>query len=425
MTDANANTSGTVHVIGAGLAGLSAAVRLAGNGRKVCLYEATDHAGGRCRSFFEPALERTIDNGNHLLLSANTEALDYLSAIGARHSLLEGEAPIFPFCNVATDARWSVRPNAGPLPYWLLAPSRRIPGTKLSDYLPAAKFAFAKPETTVGDLVSRENPLYDSFWHPFTVAVLNTQPEEASAQLLWAVIAKTFVRGGAHCRPMIAGESLAASFVDPALAHLETLSADVRFGSRLQEIVFADGRASELLFSGERIALRQNDAVVLAVPAAVAVKAVPDLVAPLTFRPIVNAHIRLPEPAALPGGAPLLGIVGGTADWLFLRGDVASLTVSAADDLADLGSDEIAAKLWADTARALQLDPEPMPPVRIIKERRATFAQTPEEVAKRPAAQTQWDNLVLAGDYTDTGLPATIEGAITSGHRAAAIVGGV
>lgn len=106
----------------------------------------------------------------------------------------------------------------------------------------------------------------------------------------------------------------------------------------------------------------------------------------------------------------VLGLIGGTAEWLFLRGELASLTVSAADALADEPAEAIATRFWADTARALDLPAEPEPPCRIVKERRATFAQTPDEVARRPGAATRWPNLFLAGDWTATGLPATIEG---------------
>ena len=145
----------------------------------------------------------------------------------------------------------------------------------------------------------------------------------------------------------------------------------------------------------------------------------PHITAPRESQAIVNGHFRLPTPVRLPGNAVLLGLIGGTAEWLFVRDDLVSLTVSAADSLADETSGSIAARLWADTAAALGLPSQPQPPARIVKERRATFAQTPEQVARRPPAATRWSNLFLAGDWTATGLPATIEGAIRSGHAAA------
>lgn len=145
---------------------------------------------------------------------------------------------------------------------------------------------------------------------------------------------------------------------------------------------------------------------------------VPGLDVPEDSRAIVNAHFRLAAPASLPGGAQILGLVGGQAQWIFLRGDVASVTVSAGDALAANPPDDIAARLWRDVAQVLNLPAAP-PPHRIIKERRATPAQTPNFVAHRQRAQTAWSNLFLAGDWTETRLPATIEGAIGSGVRAA------
>ena len=128
----------------------------------------------------------------------------------------------------------------------------------------------------------------------------------------------------------------------------------------------------------------------------------------------------LPQAARLPEDLPLLGLIGGTAEWLFARGRVVSLTVSAAEALADTDNETLAGRLWADTARALALPLEPRPPLRILREKRATFAATPAAAARRPGATTGWRNLLLAGDYTATGLPSTIEGAVLSGHAAAA-----
>ncbi len=114
---------------------LSAAVRLAGEGRRVVLYEAARQAGGRCRSYHDPALGLTIDNGNHLLLSGNAAALDYLKRIGAPADALEGPAQAeFPFADLATGERWTLRPNDGRLPWWILDARRRVPGSRARDY---------------------------------------------------------------------------------------------------------------------------------------------------------------------------------------------------------------------------------------------------------------------------------------------------
>ncbi len=158
---------------------------------------------------------------------------------------------------------------------------------------------------------------------------------------------------------------------------------------------------------------------ILAVPAAIAARIVPGLIVPDDYAPIVNAHFR----HVLPPGAPLFaGIIGGTAEWVFRKREVVSVTVSAADRIVACPADELREILWRDLTLAFGLPSGATPPARIVKERRATFRATPSQEARRPAAATAWPNLHLAGDYVDTGLPATIEGAIRSGFAAAARV---
>ncbi|MEX0758320.1 MAG: FAD-dependent oxidoreductase, partial [Tistlia sp.] len=183
-------------------------------------------------------------------------------------------------------------------------------------------------------------------------------------------------------------------------------------------------RVAGLDFPDGRLALGPEDGLVLAVPAPVAETLLPGLQVPQGSSAIVNAHFRLDGPARLPGGALLVGLLGGSADWVFLRSPlegvtIASVTVSAADALAELPAETLLPQLWRDTAAALGLAGNAQPPGRLVKEKRATFLQTPAEVARRPGCRTVWDNLVLAGDWTATGLPATIEGAIRSGRTAA------
>jgi squalene-associated FAD-dependent desaturase len=408
-----------VHIVGAGLAGLAAAVRLTLEGRRVTLYEAAQQAGGRCRSYFDRTLGRVIDNGNHLLLSGNRSAMAYLDAIGAQGSLIGPDDCSFPFMDLSTGKRWVIRPNRGPLPFWIALPSRRVPGTSVRAYLAGWRLARAAQGQTVADCLDPHDPLWRAFWDPLATAVLNTPPEAGSAHLLWAALWESFARGAAGCRPLIARDSLAASLIEPALALLARHGVEPAFGHRLRAIE-RDGRALALDFVQGRVALGDQDRVIVALPPAPAGAILPEIAVPEGSHPIVNGHFRLPNP--LPDRPLLTGLVGGTAQWLFLRDDLASLTVSAADALAEQPAEAIAERLWADTAKALDLPAEPQPPGRIVKEKRATFAQTPAAAAARPGARTRWPNLLLAGDWTATGLPATIEGAIRSGHTAAELV---
>jgi squalene-associated FAD-dependent desaturase len=415
--------AGAVHVAGAGVAGLACALRLATMGRRVVVFEATDHGGGRCRSLFDGALERTIDNGNHLILSGNSAARAYLREAGAEDSLRIAAEAVFPFFDLRTGARWVVKPNRGFFPWWIFSSARRVPGTRVSDYLAGLRLAFASRTATVAECFDRDRPAYERFWRPLAVAVLNIAPEEGAARLLWPVLRLTFGKGEAACRPCVAREGLSATFIEPAIAKLKTLGAEVRFNRRLRAIRTVEGRVTELDFGDEKIPLGAEDSVVLAVPPESAAQIIPRLKAPKEARPIVNAHFRLPRaPAPFPGQSPLLGFTGGVSEWMFVRGDVASVTVSAAAALAEEDAERIAARVWPEVARALGLPPATagfLPPCRIIKEKRATFAQTPDQLDLRPGTRSQFVNLLLAGDWTDTGLPATIEGAIRSGVAAA------
>ena len=412
----------TVHVVGAGLAGLACAVRLAGQGLPIIVYEAAPRAGGRCRSFYDDAIGQTVDNGNHLLLSANHAALSYLDDIGAGHSLTGPQTAQFPFLDLATGVRWCLRPNEGVAPWWILSPSRRVPGTRPYQYLSGLRLIAAGRRATVGDCVAPGHPLFRPFWEPLTLAVMNAPPARAAAQPMRTVLLRTFARGGTNCRPLVAHESLAASFIDPALAQLRANGVQLQMSRRLRGIAGSNNSADALQFVGELVELRSDDRVIVAVPPGAAAGLLPGLTVPDEGEPIVNAHFRLPAPVILPGGLPFLGLLGGTAHWIFLRGNVTSVTVSGARDLVQRANDDLAKLLWRDVAAALDLAADPIPPVRIVKERRATFIQDPANNRRRPATITARHNVFLAGDWTDTGLPATIEGAVASGHAAAQAV---
>lgn len=406
-----------VHVIGAGLAGLSAAVWLARAGQRVIVYEATGHAGGRCRSFFDDVLDRRIDNGNHLILSGNDDTRAYLEAIDATDRLCGPERAEFPFLDLESGERWTVRPAAGRIPWWILSRARRVPGSRPAEYLRALRLARAGDDATVAQCLDGGGVLFRRFWEPLAVAALNTGADEGAASLLWPVLRETFGRGEAACRPRIASPGLSECFVDPALRFLEAAGAAVRLRSRLRAMTFEGDRVAALGFAGgETVELAADDRVVLAVPPVPAVALLPGLEAPRESRAIVNGHFLVGSIARRPS---FLGLIGGVCQWLFVRGDVASVTVSAADSLAEKSSDTIATRMWIEVARALGLEGMPLPAFRIVKEKRATFAQTPAETRRRPRFRTAWSNLVLAGDWTDTGLPATIEGSVRSGRTAA------
>ncbi|NNE21076.1 MAG: NAD(P)-binding protein [Rhizobiales bacterium] len=407
-----------VHVIGAGLAGLSAAVQLVQAGASVVLHEQAGHAGGRTRSFHDATLDAVIDNGNHLLLSGNTSALNFLTVIGARGRLTGPRGARFDFFDLETSDRWNVDLTRGPVPLWVLYKDRRVPGTNMTDYLKGLKLLTAG-NRSVAALFGDQGQIYRRFWEPFSVAVLNTPADVAAARLLMPVIRETLAKGADASKPLIAKNGLSDSFVDPALNWLERHGAEIRFNARVDKIVRDDRKVTALASDTGMEIVGRDDGVVLAVPPWAAAALIDGVAMPNKFAPIVNVHFKL-ETAELPGmTSPLLGMVGSVSHWIFKRDNVVSVTISAADDLARLPNDEIAKTVWNEVRQAIGLDGSAQPPVRVIKERRATFVATPDQLARRPASRTDASNLALAGDWVDTGLPATIEGAIRSGELAA------
>jgi squalene-associated FAD-dependent desaturase len=410
----------TVHIIGAGLAGLSAAVELTKRGQPVVVHEAGSVAGGRCRSYHDHGLDMVIDNGNHLLLSGNYAALDFLRSIGSAENLVGPQHAEFRFVDLDSRAEWTLRFNDGRIPWWIFDALRRVPDTRALDYLSLGRLLWAPRDKPVGEVIRFTGTIYERLVRPLLLAALNIDPAVGSASLAAAVIRGTLASGGRACRPLLAREGLGATLIEPALAYLAQHQAKVRFGHQLHAMRYSDGRVLALDLGRDTIALASDDAVVLAVPPYAAATLVPGLETPNEFRAIVNAHFRIDPPAEQP---LILGVLNATIEWVFAFPGRISVTISAADRLLDMPRETLAQKIWSEVATVTGLPPA-LPPWQIVRERRATFAATPEQDARRPGAATAWRNLFLAGDWTDTRLPATIESAIRSGVRAAALAAG-
>lgn len=407
----------TVHIIGAGLAGLAAAVKLAPSQATVIVHEATAYPGGRCRSYLDRTIGMTIDNGNHLVLSGNHAVLDFVQAIGSSSPLTGPASAGFPFVDLASGERWTLRINDG-LPWWIFDKSRRVPGTQLSEYLRLARLMWARSDGAVADVVETSGPLYERLVHPLLLAALNVEPRQGAAALAAAVMRETLARGGQACRPLIARDGLGPTFIEPAIKYLRERNVEVRLAHELHTIHFAGDRIAALDFGTDAVTIGPDDAVVLAVPNHAAAALIPELTVPQGHRAIANAHFRIDAPPDTP---PMLGVINATTEWIFAFEGRLSVTISNADRLMDVPRAMLAQTIWREVSRATGIAAD-LPPWQIVRERRATFAATPEENAKRPGARTQWTNLVLAGDWTATGLPATLEGAVRSGNRAAEIL---
>jgi len=403
----------TLHVIGAGLAGLSTAIVAKQHWPNVRVYEAAPHAGGRCRSFYDKSLGCLIDNGNHLILGAYEETLDFARTIGSLDTFNIVRPAEIPFTEPASGHEWVLRPNRGPIPFSLLFKSRRVPETTLSDLIrDLKKLALADSNNSIFETLTPSTPLFKRLWEPLTLGILNTPAETASAQLFWAALKRTLLKGEQSCRPYLPLSSLSASLIEPAIDKIGR----VAFNKRLKIMEHSDGKVKALVFNDETVKLASNDAAVLALPPEAAQSLLPDLIAPKGANTILNLHFKLEGKARLKNGRSFLGLVGTTSQWIFLKDRVASVTVSAANDVE---YPKLAETVWREISPYLQT-PQDLPPHKIIREKRATFDQTPENTKLRPPTTTAVHNLFLAGDWIDTGLPATIESAVLSGRLAEA-----
>ncbi len=405
----------TIHVIGAGLAGLSAALRATQSGACVVLHEAGSQAGGRCRSYYDATLGITIDNGNHIILSGNKSALSYLTLIGTTDRMRGPKEADFNFIDLASNERWQLRLGDSVLPWWIFDQTRRVPHTRVFDYLVLLQLMFRPGRKTVAEVMPCSGPLYEKLIEPILLAALNHAPPDASARLAATLMRETLAAGGRTCRPLIAMEGLSSALINPALAWLKAHGATVQFEHELHRIDFNGGRATRLDFGGDSVDLAPDNGVIVAIPPNLASRLLPGLNVPTEFRAIANVHYRVEGNADLP---PMTGVVHGLTQWLFAYPGRLSVTISSADALMQMPREELARKVWAEVARIAGLA-EALPRWQVVRERRATIAADPAQEALRPPAKTAWANVYLAGDWTDTRLPPTIESAIRSGERAA------
>jgi glycine/D-amino acid oxidase-like deaminating enzyme len=403
-----------VHVVGAGVAGLVCALRLADAGRRVVLHEATPGAGGRCRSLPDGG-----DNGTHALVGGNRAALRFLDRVGAREGWVEPEPEGLPVLDLLTGR--AARVSLSPLGW--TAAGLRPAGVSLGALLALARCALPGRDRPVAEVMARHPEFHRGFVEPLTVAALNTPAAEASSRRLGAVLLRAGGRAGA--RLLVAREGLGPDLVRPALEALRGAGAEVRFGSRLRRIAVEGGRVAALEFEGGAVPLGDGGgaAAVLAVPPWEASRLLPGLAVPEAHAPIVNLHFAHETP-----GAPVrfLGLLGALCQWVLVRPGGVSVTVSAGDAEAREDASTLAPRAWAELRRAASAFglpgawPEAPAPCRVVKERRATPRHLPGAPPRPP--RRPLPNLALAGDWTYPALPATIEASVLSGEAAARAV---
>jgi squalene-associated FAD-dependent desaturase len=438
-----------VVVIGGGVAGLAAATSLAGRGARVTVVEARPHLGGRASSFVDPATGETVDNGQHILMGCYRETFAFLRRIGATSRVRVQPSLAVPAIDVAGNRSVLSCPPL-PAPWHLLAGIIEWDALGWKDRLSALRLgtpvkaeqrrlrgatglAACSPEETVEQWLVRNGQtprLREMLWDPLALAALNQAPRDAAAPTFVRVLAEMF---GPH--PQAASIAFPVAPLDsmyaaPSRDFLEGHGGQV-WTNALARVIVEGGRAVGVKARGGR-----------EVRAGAILSSVPWFALPSLFEQVPAALQHVVSNASRMGscpivtvnlwfdravlGAPLVGLPGRAMQWAFDRGEImgtglslVSLVSSGAAGVVRLGNDAAVSLALRELHDALPLARSAaVRKASVVRERRATCSLAPGQPA-RPPMHTRLEGFYLAGDWTDTGLPGTIESAALSGHRAA------
>ena len=436
--------SNDVLIIGGGFAGLAAGAALAEAGKRVCLLEQKQHLGGRARSFRDPTTGSVVDNGQHLFMGCYHATIQFFETIGTLDRLDFQPRLEVPFLD--RDGRLTRLdcPDL-PSPWHLLAGVLRSGSFSFRQKLEVlrlgkglrntgGKSAAAAGENVTAWLSRRgqSESLQHNFWDLLCIAAMNEDPRIASARLFERVLRLALFSSPADSRLGIANVGLSECYTLAAAAYIEARGGRVLTGRSVKQLLIADGACRGVdLGDGEKM---EHIPVISSVPwqqfAAILpgdlLRAEPFFAGALALRPapIISINLWFDAPIT---DLQFVGLRGTTVQWLFDKSRIlhagdhyASLVLSGAHEHVSRTKEEL-------LAIALRELGEVLPAVRrarllhslVIKERFATFSPSPEAEHLRPSARTPIRGLFLAGDWTATGLPATIEGAVQSGYTAA------
>ncbi|HCU24618.1 MAG TPA: hypothetical protein DF383_06350 [Deltaproteobacteria bacterium] len=427
-----------ITIVGGGFAGLAAALRLQRSGAKLRLIEKRPFFGGRAYSFREPKSGVTLDNGQHLLMGCYHETFRFLKDLGT-FDRLEVQKNLRVAFSEGPRRHHELRCPNWPAPLHLLWGLLRYPGLGWKDKRGMAallklskkvsKNAFDYDEISVMELLRRSGQsetAIQKFWEPFGLATLNEALDLASARLFLEVLRRALLSGKADSSLAIPKVGLSELYANPAETYFREQGIPLHFNSQVLRIERESKTFRLFTHNGESF---QSDYLLLAVPPNAAAKilsadkdlsqAVPHLdrfaSAPIVSINLWFENFRLPQ--------TMIGLIDSPVHWVFDKGTHLTLVISAAHALAQESKENLIKLAVAELIRFFpELESKKIIHFQVVKEQEATFSSRMSLNRYRPDNKTAVDRLFLAGDWTNTGLPATIESAVASGHRAAELI---
>lgn len=422
----------SVSVIGGGIAGLSSAVFLANKGFRVTLIEASPKFGGRVYSFFDKASGFQIDNGQHILASWYKNTFDYLKLIGTFDKLSFQKQLKVVFADEMGN-HYSLKASRLPPPlhlaggiigYKALGLTDKLAIVRLVNRIKKNKYSESDLKSANTDklfeLSAQTDKAIDYFWKPFIIAVFNAEPANTSAYMFADMIRMGFIeKGGSEL--VLPNGFLNDIFVEPAIEYLKKKNADVILNKSVSGFKFNNNNISSLILEDNTEI--KTDYYVSAVPffnfkslLGESNQEYFSSLNELRSSPIVNIHLKFDKDLSHIFTSSFIGLLGTSSQWVFkVSNDQVCVVISAAEKIAEMTKEEIASLAEKDLKMcATELKDHEVIKARVIKEMRATFVPDKESLVSRPGAKTAVTNLFLAGDWTNTGLPATIEGAVKS-----------
>lgn len=413
-------------IIGAGFAGLSAAVKLSQNGIKITVIEASPKPGGRAYSFQDKETGTIIDNGQHILMGCYRFTLDFLKLINSydkviiqrnlKVNFVKNDSQLFPLNSAVIFYPFNLL--LGILKYKAVSKSDRILIIKFFIKLLFINTNKIK-ELSVIEWLEKEGQnenIQKCLWEIIAVGALNTNLDSASAKIFADILKEIFLKGNFNTKIIIPEDGLSEMYCKQSLEFIKKRNGEIIFSEEVLEFNINNDKVISV--KTDKTIYDNFDFVIFAIPPFALERISSDLInnLPIKYSPILTVHLWLKENNLT---EKFYGFIDSPIHWVFNHKKYITIVVSDAGNLIEKSKEEIFELASVELKKYLKIDKEVISTYKIIKEKRATFIPNKEFLNSRPSTETKIENLFLAGDWVKTGLPSTIESAVKSGYIAA------